>query len=107
MTDKQIEKVIAEIKEELKNRYSDFVGVYFFGSKARGTGHTDSDYDLMFVFNREIDWRFEDEVLEFIYPYNLKYDIIIDYKIYSLREMNNPSTPFQLNVKQEGLFYAV
>jgi predicted nucleotidyltransferase len=107
MEDKLIEKVISEIIIELKDKYNDFIGVYFFGSRLNGTASIDSDYDLMFIFDREIDWCFEKEVSEIIYPYEIKYEIVIDYKIYSYKEMLDPSTPFQLNVKREGIFYGV
>ena len=38
-----IENIINEIKEELKQKYSDFRGLYLFGSRARGDFNENSD----------------------------------------------------------------
>lgn len=62
MAEKLNEDIINEIKAELKSNYPDFRGIYLFGSRARGDYQIDSDYDLAFVFDRKIDWKFKDEI---------------------------------------------
>jgi predicted nucleotidyltransferase len=103
--DKKFNNLINELSKILKEKYPDFKGIYFYGSRARGDFTKDSDYDVMYVFDREIDWRFEYEVKDIIYDYELKYEFFLDNKIYSYKDMQNPSTPFRLNVKSEGIFY--
>ena len=49
MKDKLKEKIIDELKAELKSKYPDFRGIYLFGSRARGDFQNDSDYDLAFI----------------------------------------------------------
>jgi predicted nucleotidyltransferase len=100
-------KIINEISEKLKNKYSDFKGIYFFGSREKGTYNFDSDLDLLLVFEKEIDWRFKQEIYDLIYAFDLKYDTIIDTKIYSHSDMLNPLTPFRTIVKKEGVFYGI
>jgi predicted nucleotidyltransferase len=102
-----IPKIIKEISDNLKNKYSDFRGMYLFGSRAKGTYNADSDLDLLLIFDKEIDWRFKQEIYDFIYDYDLKYDTIIDTKIYSHSDIINPITPFRDIIKKEGIFYGI
>ena len=44
-----IDKIIEELKAELKSKYPDFKGIYLFGSHARGDFNEDSDYDLIII----------------------------------------------------------
>ncbi len=105
MNNKKIENIIKQISSMLKSKYSDFNGVYFYGSRARGDYITDSDYDLIFIFQREITWKFKEEVRHLIYEYEDKYDIFIDAKVISSREIDLNRMPFIQNVKKEGIFY--
>lgn len=104
---KKIENIIEEINGFLKTKYQDFRGIYFFGSRARGNFKSESDYDLVFVFDRKIDWRFENEITREIFPFLIKYDIVIDPHIYQISDIENPKTPFRMNVKKDGYFYAI
>ena len=106
MKDMISENVINEIKKIVKEKYPDFKGVYFYGSRVKGNHRIDSDYDIVLVFDREIEWRFEKEVIYLIYDFMLKYDIVIDCTIYSEIDILDPATPFRENVKKQGLFYA-
>jgi predicted nucleotidyltransferase len=105
--DKKFKKLIDELKEVLKKKYQDFKGIYFYGSRARGDFNEDSDYDLVFVFDRKIDWRFEYEVLDLIYDSELKYEFYLDPKIYSYNDIKDPITPFREAVLNEGIFYGI
>jgi len=100
-----IKKVIKELSEILRDKYSDFKGIYFFGSRAKGDYDAYSDYDLVIVFDRKIDRKFKDEIRKIVYEFDLRYDIIIDSHIHSHEEILKPVTPFRENVKNEGIFY--
>jgi len=99
--------IIKEISAILKNSYKDFKGIYFYGSRARGDSAMHSDYDIVIIFEREINWKFENEIINIVYDFTLNNDIIIDCKVYSEKEISNPETPLRSNVKNEGLFYGV
>ena len=104
MTD--LNKLIEELNSELKKLYPDYKGVYFHGSRLKGKAQDDSDYDLVFIFNREIDWRFEEEIWRIVYNYDLKYNIIIDARIYSTTKIKSPLTPFKESVLSKSKYYA-
>lgn len=103
----EFKEFINILRKVLKGKYPDFKGIYFYGSRARGDSNEDSDYDVIYVFDREIDWRFEYEVKNIIYDYELKYEFFLDNRIYSFKDIQYPSTPFRNNVKSEGIFYGV
>lgn len=100
-------KLIEEINRELKKRHRDFKGTYFFGSRLRGDNTSSSDYDIVLVFDRIIDYPFKREVRDIIYGFMLKYDIVIDTKIFSFNEMLHPCMPFTEEVKNRGSYYGV
>ncbi len=103
-----IEKIINELRNHLKNEYPDFKGLYFYGSRARGEGTIDSDYDIVFLFERKkIDRSLKDEMISLVYDFELDYDIIINSRVYSFHSIQDPTTPYRFNVKTEGIFYGV
>lgn len=99
--------LIAELNAELKNKYHDYKGIYFHGSRLNGKPAEDSDYDFVFVFEKDIDWKFKNEVLNIIYDFELKYDILIDARIYNAKEIIKPTSLFKETIKQHGKFYGI
>jgi len=87
MPDKLTEQIISELKAELKEKYPDFRGIYLFGSRARGGNHKDSDYDIAIVFDREIDWRFDDSLAPAIIEYEMKYEVLIFFHLYNFNDL--------------------
>jgi predicted nucleotidyltransferase len=99
--------ILDEIRDELKIKYSDFKGIYFFGSRLRGNNAPDSDFDILLVFNREINTAFKREIRDIVYDFMLRYDIVIDTKIFSENDMRHPNMPFTEEVKSIGYYHAV
>jgi predicted nucleotidyltransferase len=104
-TSSDFEKVIRELNEKLSREYDDFFGITFFGSRSRGDFSSDSDFDIVVLFSKELDWRKENDVLDMIYEKELEYDILIDAKVYHDEELKKQNTPFRVNVMREGTFY--
>ena len=98
----ELENMMEEVKTDLKSNYSDFKGIYLFGSRARGDAHEDSDYDVAAIFNRDISNKFSDEIILRMFKFEVKYDFYLDSHVFSYDSMNNPKTPFGLNLKNEG-----
>ncbi len=104
---KKILNSINEMKGLLQTNYKDFKGIYFYGSQAREDTNIYSDYDLAFIFERKVDRKFRDEIIDLLYGFDLKYDIVVNVKVFSESESDNPTTPFQDNMKNDGIFYGV
>ncbi len=99
--------IINDLKLLLEHNYHDFKGLYFFGSRVKGGSTAKSDYDLALIFGRKINRSFRDEIIELVYELDIKYDIILDVKVYSINDILNPITPFRYNIKNEGVYYGV
>ena len=104
-TRKDFEAVIQELNEKLLRKYGDFLGITFFGSRNRDDFLSESDFDILVLFSRKPEWQKENEVLDLIYEVELKYDIVIDAKVYHDEEIKKQNTPFRVNVMREGTFY--
>lgn len=101
------ENIISELKKVIKGHHPEFEGIYFYGSRMKGDSTTYSDYDFALVFNRNVDRKFRDKILEIVYELELKYDVLLDVKVYSSNDIQNPITPFRVCIKAEGIFYGV
>ena len=102
-----IRTFLARLNHALKIVFSDYRGVYFYGSRQRGDFRDDSDYDLVFVFETKPDWRKEDLVRELVYQQEVEHNLVIDGKYYAQDEIAHARTPFCETVCQEGEFYGV
>lgn len=99
--------ILSSISSQIKAKHSDFAGIYFFGSRAKGTATEESDYDTAFIFDGTVDRKLKNEIISLVYDYEVENDIIIDVLVYSKQDIENPATPFRDNVKNEGIFYGV
>jgi predicted nucleotidyltransferase len=106
MIKNNIDTFIAKVSKLLKEQYKEFAGIYFFGSRVKGNYTSYSDYDLLFVFDRDINWKFEREIRHILYKYESEFEMLIDPKVVNLNQIKDPTSPFILNVKNEGIFYA-
>ena len=102
-----INKIITELNSELKLLYPNYKGVYLFGSRLKNDTVEGSDLDLVFVFEGGVNSKLEEAIWEIVYNYDLKYDIVIDAKVYELKDIKYPATPFRERVRNKGRYYAV
>jgi predicted nucleotidyltransferase len=102
-----IQNIIDELKNEFTKNYSEFKGIYFFGSRTKGIYQYDSDYDFVFIFDRIIDWKFKHQVRQIIYAIENDFDIIIDSKFFSFSDIINPNTLILQTAISEGIYYGL
>jgi predicted nucleotidyltransferase len=79
--------------------------VYLYGSRARGTMNSDSDWDLLILLNKEkITTEIERNVTSPLYDLEFEIGEVISPMIYSEKEWNTKHrvTPFYSNVMKEG-----
>lgn len=69
-------KIAKKLRDKLKE-YDDFVGLYLYGSYAKGTQTEQSDIDIAAIFN--MDRTYDKSVNEKVYDVDLEYDIVIDF----------------------------
>ena len=69
------------------------VGVYLYGSRARGEHHSGSDVDVAVVLSQDFDyWREAGVLSDTAFDYLLDRSVLIDPKPLSLKAWNNPSS---------------
>ena len=96
--------LVSLINEYLSKQYKNYKGAYFFGSRAFNTNKTDSDLDIVMLFeNINLEQRFP------IYGLlgNLEYEnnVLIDQKIMTMAEFE--ANPYFYNeVTGKGKYYA-
>ncbi len=103
-TRREFENIIQELNSKLK-KFDDFAGIAFFGSRTRDDFIDESDFDIVIMFSKKPGWQKEGDALEIVLGIELKYDIVIDAKIYEEAEIKKQNTPFRAAVCKEGSYY--
>jgi len=102
--DKQ--RILVELKALLKeNLKKDLKEVILFGSQVSEMAYEDSDYDILILLRKKIDWRKEREISDLCYEIDLKYGIITDTIIVSEKELSSlrGKQPIIVNAIEKGL----
>ncbi|HPB82379.1 MAG TPA: nucleotidyltransferase domain-containing protein [Spirochaetota bacterium] len=81
-------QLLDEIKSELVHNFDDLIQkVILFGSRIEGNAREYSDYDVLVVISRSINWEERDRIRDVLAELNIRYDIIIDTHIISEPEL--------------------
>jgi len=98
------QKIIKEIKRIILEKEPS-AKVYLYGSRARGTMKSDSDWDLLILLNKDkITADVEKNVTHPLYDLEFEIGEVISPMVYSEKEWNTKHkiTPFYSNVMREG-----
>lgn len=101
--EKEIHKIVKELKYKIKSKYT-LNEFKVFGSSARGDRRKNSDIDIFIqipVASRQI----EEDLFDIAYDLELKYDCLIDLIVFDDRFLagKNASLPIYQKVMSEGL----
>ena len=98
---------ILELKRRLKKNFGkELHEIRVFGSKVRGDFDKESDIDVFVVFDREVDWDFQNKVSHIAYDIDLEFEVLFNLIIFSTSQLKEPKykiLPFIQNVKKEGV----
>ena len=98
-----VRSLIKEFNRLISEKFSDFKGIYLFGSRAIGRAKKDSDVDLVLMFN-EINKDKKYHVYDVLSDLMYKYDVFIDVQIMDEARLRfNPF--FYEQVTGKGKFY--
>jgi len=98
-------KQIFEEIQALKRQILPNERVILFGSRARGDAREDSDWDLLVLLNKE-KRNFNEDYDNYAYPFaelGLKYEAMINAKVYTVRDWEAHPSFFRYNVEHEGI----
>jgi predicted nucleotidyltransferase len=80
--------------------------VILYGSRARGDAGPESDYDLLILVDRPVDWQLEDRIRRHLYHLELESGAVLTVNAYSRADWSSPlyhAMPFHRNVEQDGI----
>ena len=81
--------------------------VILYGSRARGDGLPESDYDLLVLVDESpVDLKKEDLIRRQLFPLELETGYVFTVNVYSRQEWESPvyrAMPFCQNVEREGI----
>jgi len=96
-------QAIKGIINEISREYSHIKRIIIYGSKTRGDFSEDSDIDLLFITETELSRSLKYQILDRIYNYELKNDIVISALFITESDFNKKVNPFLRQVKKEGI----
>ena len=98
--------LLNKMKSVLDNSFSGLIEkVILFGSRVDGTARDYSDYDVLVVVNRTIDWETRDSIRSALYELNIEYDILLSVQVISEPELHTimGKQPFIQNAIETGI----
>ncbi len=102
---KQQQAISAFLDELLTICKTNIIGVYLFGSQARGEVGKDSDIDILVIASQS-DWRLKHQISHIAADIGLEYDVLIDSHIVQesrWKEIGEAGYRFYKNVMDEGV----
>jgi predicted nucleotidyltransferase len=105
MTDKN--NLLMDLKARLQEQYPSAINnVVLFGSQANNNATEFSDYDVLILLNNDYTRQDEDKILDICYELDLKYDILIDVHLLSIKELNSirGKQPIFTNAIKNGIY---
>lgn len=104
--------IIEKLNAVLSERFPDYRGAYFFGSRVTGNFTPESDYDVILIFD-SIDDAKQEEISGVFSELTYKLDVYFDYKLLTssgtksieyIRKHKNPV--FIQQAVDAGVYYA-
>jgi predicted nucleotidyltransferase len=81
-------EILKDLKKLLlKNLGSNIDEVILFGSYAAKKSGKNSDLDILIILRSEYDYLYKRKIRDLCYEISLKYDVIVDSKIISLKDL--------------------
>ena len=96
--------ILQKVKQTLKTAAPD-ARILLYGSRARGDGQRDSDWDILVILNKQKIESSDYDLISYpIYELGWQEDVMFSVKLYTQAEWNERSfTPFYKNVEKEGI----
>jgi len=93
-SDEEVERGVQRLARQVRDHYgSQLVGLYLYGTRARGLHDEESDAAVVAVLAGELDfWRELCVLSDFSYDELIDHDVFIDAKPVALSAWNDPAT---------------
>lgn len=102
---------IIDIIKELKSLLITNLGtnvneVILFGSQINDRSKPDSDLDVLIILKNDFNYQYKRKIRDLCFEISLKYDVIIDSKIISQKDLNSPKGkhPLYQDAINQGIY---
>ena len=103
---KNIDKIILDLNKTIKNFFSDFKGVYLYGSYASNSATDESDVDIVAVFANSLTREKRMDLWGIIGKLEAETDVVFDLHPMTIEELEkNPV--YYSQVVNKGIYYGV
>ena len=104
MNSAPLKVILSRFSKALTRRYGDrFVGLWLYGSQARGDAGPDSDIDLLLILTHMKRPALEiDCITDILADFNLRYGVLLSVLPVEQSTLNTATGPFWRNVRREG-----
>ena len=103
---KNLEEIILHLNKKIKNLYSDFNGVYLYGSYATNNATENSDIDIVALFENKLSRQKRMDLWELIGKIEAETDVIFDLHPMTVAELEK--NPLYYNqVVNKGIYYGI
>jgi predicted nucleotidyltransferase len=101
----QLEPILRELSEALRDRYRErYVGLWLYGSQARGDAGPESDIDVLLILTRSERPAVEvDRYVDILADLNLRSGVLLSVLPVEESALRDASGPFWRNVRAEGI----
>ena len=99
--------ILRDLRDNLRKQYQDSVkNVILFGSQAKEIANENSDFDILILLDKDYSGKDENNILDICYEIDLKYNIIIDAHLLSLKELKTirGKQPIFINAINSGIY---
>ncbi|MCX8124192.1 MAG: nucleotidyltransferase domain-containing protein [Spirochaetes bacterium] len=99
-------ELLEKINRMIKQNFDDLIEkAILFGSRVDGTATEYSDYDILIVTKKKIDWKVEEQIRSILYTLNIDYDIILSVQFISIADLHTikGKQPFILQAFETGV----
>lgn len=101
---KKIDYIIEKLNKKIKDFYSDFNGVYLYGSYANNCEKNDSDVDVVALFNNSLNREERMDLWGIIGRLEAEMDVVFDIHPMTVEELEK--NPIYYNqVVNKGIYY--
>lgn len=97
--------LLLRCRDEVRKAVSDAT-VVLFGSRSRGEGGKNSDFDLLVLVDGEPDLALEDEIRKALFPIELETGAVLTLLVYSREDWESSlyqAMPLVQNIEREGV----
>ena len=103
---KKIDIIISKLNSSIKNLFSDFNGVYLYGSYATNTSNGDSDIDLVALFNSDLSREKRMNLWSLVGKMETEMNITLDIHPMTMIELKKNPIYYE-QVVDKGIYYGV